>query len=108
MLKTVMDSLGRFSLAKWLWGAWFISAGGVLLTDWEGFKWGSKWMVYLFAGTLLVGLSLMVVLATWDTATKALRWIVMTKEQREEEKAARKIRRVDAPFDHWEPPTGRD
>lgn len=108
MLRTIKYGLERINWAWWMWGAWFGLAGLALLTGWEGFMWASKWMVYLFAGTLFVGFVVMAFALTWDTATKLVRWMMTTKEEREREKAARKTRRIDAPFDHWEPPAGRD
>lgn len=108
MLRTIRYGLERINWAWWLWGAWFGLAGLALLTGWEGFMWASKWIVYLFVGVLFVGFVTVTLGLTWDTATKVVRWMTTTKEQREHEKAARKITRIDAPFDHWEPPVGRD
>lgn len=108
MLRTIMYSLERINWARWLWGVWFGSVGLALLTGWEGFMLVFKWMVYLFAGTLFISFVAVTLVGIWDAATKVVRWMTTTKEQREHEKAVRKIRRIDAPFDHWEPPAGRD
>lgn len=108
MLRTIRYGLERINWARWLWGIWFGLAGLTLLTGWEGLMWVSKWMVYLFVGVLFVGFSILTLCLAWDAATKAVRWGTTTKEQREREEAARRTRRIDAPFDHWDPPAGRD
>lgn len=108
MLKTIVYRLSGLPWGKLVWGAWFGVIGLALLTDWGALLWVSKWMVFLFAGVILIALALGFLVAVWDSVTKAIWWLTTTKEQREQEKAARKARRIDAPFDHWEPPTGRD
>lgn len=93
--------------AKWLWFGWFVLAGSTLLTDWAPLLWLSEMAVYLFAGTLCLALSLCLAVLTCDSTTRAFKWVTATKEQREQQKAARKARGSDAPT-HWEPPMGRD
>ncbi|WP_278959091.1 hypothetical protein [Aquipseudomonas alcaligenes] len=108
MLKTILYRLSYLPWGKLAWGAWFSVIGLALLTDWGVFLWIAKWMVFLVVGAIITGLTLGFLAAVWESITKVIRWLTTTKEQREQEKAARKTRRVDAPFDHWEPPMGRD
>jgi len=93
----------------WFWTLWFGSAIGTLLTKWPVFMWVFKGMVCLLVGGIFLGMILAVVVGTWDLLFKTYRWLTTTREHREQEKLTRRnFRGADAPFDHWEPPAGRD